>query len=663
MTGMPSPTETFIEEAQEQIEGLEGQLLDLEKVASPETIDAVFRALHTIKGSGSMFGFVELAAFTHHFEDAFDRVRDGLVVIGPDLINLSLRARDHMQALLAEGLNGGAKALSESPEARHLLEELARLVEREGTTAPRPAANQGAATQDAGRARRWHIHFKPNPVSLRNGMRPDLLLAELEELGRLVTLDIDASDLPPLDALDPLTSYLGWNVVLDTSETRSAIDAVFIFADSADLTITEQPPPHETPLARQGPSATEPGPKVDVPAKSTRQPASSDETIRVASGRLDAIVDQLGELVIAQARLESLSKTIGNGELDTLAEEMGRLVASLRDATLGIRMLPIETVFGKFRRVVRDLSADLGKDVLLVTDGGETEIDKNVIDRLTEPLVHLIRNSVDHGIEPTDQRLAAGKSRHGTVSLVAQRESGEVAIVISDDGGGLNLEAIRRKAIARGLLQEDADVPDAQLGNLIFAPGFSTSETVSKVSGRGVGMDAVKTAIEALRGKVEVVSNRGEGTRITLKLPVSMSIIDGLLVRIGSDIYVLPLSAIEECVDIATLDCSHDSGRTMVRIHDHLVPWLDLAEVFHGHGSGESDRRMVIVRADGLRLGVIVDEIIGQHQTVIKPFSPYHRTVEGLSGATILPDGAVALIIDVASLVRGGLASSRKAAA
>jgi two-component system chemotaxis sensor kinase CheA len=676
----PNPAvATFVEEARELIEGLEAQLLDLEHGASPEAVDSVFRVLHTLKGSGAMFGFTELARFTHHFEEAFDRVREGRVGVDLRLITLSLQARDHMRAMLDLGGDGpAAAALAATPEAAGLIADLAAMLGNPAAPAATAACGPvvpGPADADE---RVWTITFRPAPNALRNGMRPDLLMAELAGLGRVLSEVVDTSAVPDLAEIDPMTSYLGWTVRLATAEPRAAIEAVFIFADDADLTIAaDGSAPATTGVQNPpSPSAGQPAPvgQVDMVIESapSRAPAGErsaeragrgtdmvGETIRVPALRLDEIVDQLGELVIAQARLSGLAARLGEPDLDTLSEEMGRLVSSLRDATLAIRMLPIETVFGKFRRVVRDLSAELGKDVVLVTEGGATEIDKNVIDRLSEPLVHMIRNSVDHGIEPVDRRRAAGKSDRGTVRLAASQEGGEVLIRVSDDGGGLNLPAIRARAVARGLIAEDSAVSDHELQQLIFAPGFSTAQTVSKVSGRGVGMDAVKTAIEALRGTVDVDSTPGEGCRITLRLPVSLAIIDGLLVRLGLETFVIPLSAVEECVELADTERRRESGRTMLQIREQLVPWLDLDAVFGRPPSSAAARRLVVVRCDGMRLGLVVDDIVGQHQTVIKTFSAYHRGIEGLSGATILGDGSVALIVDVASLARAALAAVR----
>jgi two-component system chemotaxis sensor kinase CheA len=324
----------------------------------------------------------------------------------------------------------------------------------------------------------------------------------------------------------------------------------------------------------------------------------------------------------------------------------------LRDATLSIRMLPIESVFGKFRRVVRDLSSDLGKDVLLVSEGGETEVDKNVIDRIGDPLVHMIRNSVDHGLETAQERKAAGKSEQGTVWLSARQEGGEIIVSIEDDGRGLNADAIRARALERGLIDPEAELTDTDLHQLIFEPGFSTAETVSAVSGRGVGMDAVKTTIDALGGSIDVLSRAGFGTRIMLRLPVTLAIIDGLRVRLGNSVFVIPLSAVEECVEFEQPDDVARSGRSVLEIREEMVPYLALDELFNLPAEENARRRVVVVRVDGARAGLVVDDILGQSQIVIKALSPYHRDIAGLGGATILGDGRVALIVDVATLIR-----------
>ncbi|TGD41915.1 chemotaxis protein CheA [Pseudotabrizicola sediminis] len=670
-TDLSAAVETFVQEAREQLEGLEAMLLDLETGTDRDRVDAIFRVLHTVKGSGSMFGFGALARFTHHFEDAFDGVREGRMQIDNRLIDVSLRARDHMTALLdCGGDNPEAARLEASDEAASLLATLAAIMGKGPASAESKSSPARAALpQREVVFRRWSIRFHPDAAALRNGMRPDLLMAELAALGE-AEIRLDASELPVLAELDPERSYLAWDIILATAQPRDAIEAIFLFADDAALEITEifqetqetadtvPTVPTQQPKAQKTAVVPQEPPAARVPQAN----AGSSENVRVPAGKLDDIMDQLGELVIAQARLHQIAAATKNADLESIVEEVERLVTGLRDATLSVRMLPIESVFGKFRRVVRDLSVELGKDVALAVEGGETELDKTVIDRLSEPLVHMIRNSMDHGLEDAARRQASGKPARGKVTLSARQEGGEVLISIEDDGAGLDTDAICKRAIERGLLAADAQPNPAEIHQMIFAPGFSTASTLSSVSGRGVGMDAVRSAVEALRGQTEIVTVPGRGTRVTLRLPVTLAIIDGFLVRLGQSVFVIPLAAVEECVEFEEAERGRESGRTMLQLREHLVPFLDLDEVFSRPRSTEARRRVVIVKADGQRLGLVVDDILGQNQTVIKTLSIYHRHIAGLAGATILGDGAVALIIDVATLARRARVAQRQIA-
>lgn len=646
MVDLNPAVEAYVLESQDILEGLESALLDLEQHPDPEMIDAVFRGLHTLKGGGAMFGFRLMSSFIHHFEDAFDRIRAGDLAVDKALINVVLRARDQMMAMLeCGGDTPAAEALVKSSAIAELLSELEACLDA-GAAVPTAPETQ----------RRWQITFRPAPNALHNGMRPERLIEELLALGT-GRAQIDASDVPALDAFDPSMSYLTWHVDLATSQPRAALEAVFIFADDAELDIREMDAPAQNGVTTAPAEVAKPAGTRSAGAKPADMPAAqkadaASDSVRVSSGKLDEILDQLGELVIAQARLRQISDCIDAPALEGLVEEVERLVTGLRDATLSVRMLPIEMVFGKFRRVVRDLSTELGKEVELETLGGDTEIDKNVLDRLSEPLVHMIRNSMDHGIEAASAREAAGKSAQGRLRLSARQEAGEILISIEDDGKGLDAAAIRVKAVERGLIGAEQDLSAAELHKLIFAPGFSTAATVSSVSGRGVGMDAVLTTVTALRGSVDVQSWPGQGTRVTLRLPLTLAIIDGLLVRLGTSRYVIPLASVEECVEFDAVERSRDSGRTMLQIRERLVPFIDLIDAFDASPSTETRRRVVIVKADGARLGLVVDDILGQNQTVIKPLGPYHDRVEGFAGATILGDGSVALITDVNRLAR-----------
>lgn len=651
--------DSFLTEARDILDALEEQLLALEADPNRDAIDAVFRALHTVKGSAGMFGFTPLAGFTHHFETAFERVRDGSVPVSSPLIGLSLRARDVMSILL-EADARDAEAHAGSVETLALLEQLKAIV---GETERRGVGRSpgGHSAPSAAAPAVTTVTYRPAADDLRNGARPDLLVAELAGLAERAEIECLAERVPPLDALDPTDAVLGFRVTLHGPVSRQAIEDVFLFADAADIAIVAAPEPAGSmpagakpgePSVPGGGDAPCPPSKVGRDAASGASAVRPSSVVKVAGARIDRIMDTIGELVIAQARLDQLARRHQDPDLAGVVEELERLLLSLRDATLSIRMLPMESVFGKFRRVVRDLSEALGKNVELETLGGDTEIDKNVLDCLTDPLVHIIRNSLDHGLEAPETRQAAGKPRTGRLRLAARQEGGEVILEIADDGRGLDAEAIRRRAVERGLIDPDAVLAEADVHALIFAAGFSTAREVSDVSGRGVGMDVVRRAVEELRGQIDIASRPGRGTRLTLRLPVSLAIVEGLRVRLGERIFVIPLSAVDECVEIAAAEQRRRSGRRMLEIREDLIPFVPLEEALNlpAGMDGQAVRRVVVTRQEGQRVGFVVDDILGQAQTVIKPLSRHHAAIPGLSGATILGDGSVALILDMAAL-------------
>ncbi len=656
---MTDPADVFRQEARELLETLEQVLLDLEH--SPDNrdlVDSAFRALHTVKGSGAMFGFQEVADFVHEFETAFDRVRKGKAPISVALIRVALDAKDHIAALIAEP---GRHAAHGKP----ILERL-RVAVDTGGGAPVPAAS--AAPQAAAAAagpQGWRVKFRLPQDALANGTNPALLIDELRGLGACeVAASVQA--VPPLDAMDPEVCYLAWDVALTTASPKAAIEDVFMFLrDEMELAIE---PLAAVPAAEPASAALLP----EVGWKAQAEPqqdadkhkeaaaggagAQASSSLRVPAERLDELMDRVGELVIAQARLSQLAAASNDLNLKSVAEEMERLASGLRDTTMGIRMVPIGTLFGRFRRLVHDLSGSLGKEVDFVTAGEETELDKTVIDRLADPLVHLIRNSIDHGLEDKAKRVSAGKSAAGRVRLAAVHTGAEVAISIADDGAGLNAERIRAKAEEAGLITADAKLPEQELFQLIFQPGFSTAKEVTSVSGRGVGMDVVKRTIEGLRGSIDLTSKAGEGTTATLRLPLTLAIIEGMLVRVGNGRYSIPLSAVEECVELPKDAEECKSGRNFLSIRGNLVPFLRLRELFKTRTVADPHQKVVIVSAGEFRVGLVVDQVIGNNQTVIKSLSKLHADVETFSGATILGDGTVALILDVPHLVSFGQA-------
>jgi len=667
------PTDTFRQEARELLEQLEQGLLDLEQhPGDGDLVNSVFRALHTIKGSGAMFGFTDVAAFVHEFETAFDKVRKGLSPITPELVAVALDAKDHVHHLI------------ETPDATTdaggaILSALRGIVEPDRfPAAPMAQSTVIAANVAPQPTGRWRIRFKLPEDALVHGTNPLLLLGEIADLGPCeVTALVDS--VPTLDVLDPEACHLGWQVDLTHSDPTAALDDVFLFLkDGMELSIeplaaAAAPEPVSSPvldiLAEDEPllEAAEPVAEA-APVRAQREPKEpkaetaerASTSLRVPAERLDELMDRVGELVIAQARLSQMAAQSSDGNLKTIAEELERLSSGLRDTTMGIRMVPIGSLFSRFRRLVHDLSRDLDKEIEFITSGEETELDKTMIERLADPLVHLIRNSVDHGLETAEQRIKAGKPVKGTVRLSAVYAGAEVAISVTDDGAGLNAARIRQKAEEQGLLTPESRIADHDLFQLIFAPGFSTAKEVTSLSGRGVGMDVVKRTIDGLRGKIELSTKPGEGTTATLRLPLTLAIIEGMLVRVGNGRYSIPLSAVEECVELPAEVATHSRGRNFLDIRGSLVPFLRLRDMFNTPGEPDTHQKVVIISSGEGRAGLVVDQIIGNNQTVIKQLSKLHADLETFSGATILGDGTVALILDTSRLVSFGQAHEEK---
>jgi two-component system chemotaxis sensor kinase CheA len=543
------------------------------------------------------------------------------------------------------------------------------------------AAPVQAAPAAAAKAKTWRIRFSLPQNSMINGTNPLGLLDELRELGECRVL-ANTSAIPSIDALVPTELHVTWDVTVTTEQPRSAIDDVFIFVmDDMVLEVEEvgaaaapvevktvAPPVASTPAAVPAPVA--PAPVVQIAqvkreaasAQAAPAPAAADnrhqakaaESVRVPAERLDELMDRVGELVIAQSRLSQLASSSSEIALRSVSEEIERLSGELRDTMMVLRMVPVATLFSRFRRLVHDLARETGKVIELVTEGETTEVDKTVIERLADPLVHLVRNSIDHGLEPPEERLAAGKTEAGTVTLSARQAGGEVIISIKDDGRGINRERVRAKAESSGLIQPGQQLSDSELLHLIFAPGFSTAATITNLSGRGVGMDVVKKTVEALRGAIDITSHNGEGSDVSLRIPLTLAIIDGLLVRVGTGSYVIPLSAVEECLELSLEEDLRSRGRSFISLRDSLVPFLRLREVFRTGTKPDIHQKVVVISTGTERVGLVVDQIIGDHQTVIKSMSKLHSDVAHFSGATILGDGSVALILDVTHLVSAG---------
>jgi two-component system chemotaxis sensor kinase CheA len=695
---------TYREEAGELLAELESSLLELEETPDDnDLIDRVFRAMHTIKGSGAMFDFDEIVSFTHEVETVFDMVRNGKMPVTKSLLDLTLKSRDHILYLLNLPSDEGV----DRSKGDVIIAGLRQLVPQ--TEMPQKGSAEGSSIQvplvsetDIADEKTWRIRFRPVSNILMCGTDPISLINELRGLGTAhVVANFD--DIPRLDDLVGENCYIYWDIILTSSRDEDAIRDVFIFLDddselkielidSSDVIDSDQsykklgdilvergdlsPVEMQKVLKLQKrfgellveqrivtPEKVQSALIEQQQVKAVRQERATQEaaaSIRVPAERLDQLINLVGELVTVQAHLKQVSSVRGDTTFIAISEEVERLTNELRDTSLNIRMLPIGSTFSKFKRLVRDLSQELGKEIEMETFGAETELDKTVIEKLNDPLVHIIRNSIDHGIEMPEARRVAGKSSIGKVFLGAEHSGDSVLITIRDDGAGLDRDTIRAKAIERGLLPANVEVSDREIYSQIFAPGFSTAAKVTNVSGRGVGMDVVKRGIELLRGSIEVDSVRGSGTTISIKIPLTLAIIDSLLVKIGNDHFVLPLAAVEECVELTREDVRNSHGNNLALVRGNLTPYISLREQFDISGDRPDIEQIVIASMHGARNGFVVDCVIGQHQTVIKPLGKMYQNVKGISGATVLGDGSVALILDLIALTETAKSAERQ---
>jgi len=638
--------QAFMEEAGELLVELETALLELEKSpADGELIGRVFRALHTIKGSSAMFGFDAVAAFTHEIETVFELVGAGGVLVTGELVGLALLARDLIKAMLTAPEAGGDDVAGRARQLVDSFRAMAHGEERFLSCAEAPAL-AGPVT--------YRVRFRPVREMFLSGANPIHLLNELRQLGEC-RVTVETGEVPPLAELDPALCYLSWDILLTTAHGVDTIRDAFVFAgdDELEIEAADGAPAGAGHAAEESGEIAIPGPLNSQEAGEEKSGREAISSIRVSADKLDCLVNLVGELVTVQARLSQTAADRNDAGLIALAEEVERLTVELRDNALNIRMLPIGSTFSRFRRLVHDLAIDLGKDVEMVTAGAETELDKTVIEMINDPLVHLIRNCIDHGIELPEVREAAGKPRRGTVQLSAVHSGGSVLITIRDDGAGIDREAIRDRAMAKGMLAASAELSDKELLSLIFAPGFSTSEEVTSISGRGIGMDVVKRGVDALRGSISVASRQGEGTTVTMRIPLTLAIIESLLVRIGADCYVLPLALVEECLELTRIDVARAHGRHLINVRGQIVPYIRLRDRFGVCGAPPEIEQIVIAEVEGKRIGFVVDHVIGDHQTVIKSLGKVFRDAVGVSGATILGDGTVALILDIPRLIQG----------
>ncbi|MDA8938965.1 chemotaxis protein CheA [Pseudoalteromonas marina] len=663
--------EVFFEESFEGLDTMEAELLNLVPGEEDlETINTIFRAAHSIKGGSGTFGFSSVSDFTHVLETLLDQIRQGERTLTTEHVNLLLKAVDCLRSLLAGLQAEQAPDLTEADTLRAQFEEVLGI----NSTTQESSIQTSDSQSDSDT---YQIDFKPHHHLFKTGNEPLIMISELEQLGELDTT-VFYDEVPEITNLSSDECFLHWRFFLNTSHGESAIKEVFEWVeDDADITIElcgglftdELPAPeNDSSTVAQEPLIQEPEPKQAEqakPIKPTSANANKKSTtpestsIRVGIDKVDSLINMVGELVITQAMLNQLSEQdITPATITALQEGLAQLAHNTRDLqenVMRIRMLPINFVFSRFPRLVRDIAQKLNKQVELKLIGEQTELDKTVMEKISDPMVHLVRNSLDHGLETVEERLQAGKDPVGTVTLNAFHQGGNIVIEIMDDGQGLNTKKIQEKAIANGLISADNHLSDEEINELIFMPGFSTMDEVSDLSGRGVGMDVVKRNIQSLNGSVEVTSAPGVGSTFTIRLPLTLAILDGQLVKVAQHTYIIPLISIVESLQIDIAKVSRvGKNLDVLRLRDEYIPILRLYDIFNHDNAIESlDKTLlVVVETDNQKVGLLVDDLLSQQQVVIKSLEANYQKVDGISGATILGDGRVSLIVDISGLIK-----------
>lgn len=692
----------FYEECRENLEVLENQLVSMDpEGVDLETINTIFRAAHSIKGGGATFDLLDISEFTHLMEAFLDEAREGRRQLDHQIIDLLLKGGDCINDMLVAHETGTEHNTVMRTELMAKFEQLLSGEENQEKTPEPPVADIAGITEavtDDGSSD-WLIQFIPHKDIFFSGNDPVRIIKELRELGTYSTVVCEAGALPDLDTIEPEMCFLSWRITLDGTVKQDHINEVFEWVeDECDLIITRQAhdtslvmpaplgePPAETEVKEPNitptpePVATIPEPNTVAPPSPVEKPApkvekndrapaqaksdTSVSSIRVDIEKVDNLINLVGELVITQSMLTELGTDFTSDKIERLQAGLDQLLQNtkeLQESVLNIRMLPISFAFNRFPRLVRDLSGKLGKKVQLNVQGEHTELDKTVLERIADPLVHLVRNAIDHGLEMPEERASNHKSEVGNIELNAYHQGGSIVIEVADDGAGLNKQRIWQKAVDKGILAADShldEFSDNYIFNLIFAPGFSTAEQVSDISGRGVGMDVVKRNIEGLGGQIDVVSKAGEGSRFTISLPLTLAILDGQLVKVADQVFVIPLITIIESIQIKSERVKIASGGIeLYRLRDENIPIMRLHEEFELGTSGSlAGRLLCFVEAGGNKVGLLLDELLGQQQVVIKSLESNYTKVAGFSGATILGDGSVSLILDIQGIISGYL--------
>jgi len=646
----------FNEDAQEQLQMMESALLDaMDKGVNDEYIGTIFRAMHTIKGVAGMFSFEEIISFTHIAENLMDAVRNGKIVLDEALLMLLLRCKDHVASLVESAVASTSLGVQTQDEDKKLKELIHSYLSAPAQDRQNAVPIQTQQTQQVDGAKVWHLHLLLKESFFDTGMDLLAILSYLKKLGTVRSIEAELDKLPLLVDIDPFIPYMSFSIDFESDADEADIVEVFEFVEDdivLKLQVLEQ-----TQLKLEEPKEATQEAIQEVPKNVEKQPnieikkQTPSQSLRVDSAKIDLLIDTISEMVIANAKIARYVEQNYDADLEEVSLELETLLETLRNNVMQIRMLPVGESFEKFRRVVNDVAHKLGKKINFTILGGDTELDKTVIEKIADPLVHMLRNAVDHGIEMPDKRLEAGKSEIGNVELRAYPESGSIVIEIEDDGKGLSKDFLMAKAISKGLIAHDTHMSDMQAYQLIFAPGFSTAEVISDISGRGVGMDVVKKNIEALKGDVELSSVVGHGSRFTIRLPLTLAIIDGFLFEVGATRYIIPLDMISEVVEFDTKHQIQMDKSNLFDLRGTLLPLLDVKEFYHEKSRDANARKnIIIVKYANQKMGMLVDELYGENQTVIKPLGRLFKNAPGLYGASILGSGEIALIFDIPAL-------------
>ena len=708
---MDAIQEAYVVEGRELLQMMEDNLLQMESNGGDsDTINSIFRAAHTIKGGAGVIECKFIVEFTHVLENVLDEMRSGTITSSPALVEVLLKCSDHLGTLMA-CVESESEPTDDVNKISHSLREQLQHYLGQTTTASKDVVLSEPKVQASGGGEmetdNWHISLRFGPDVLRKGMDPSSFLHYLTELGQIVHLTTLPDAIPAAAEMDPESCYLGFEISYQSDADKAKIESVFDFV--RDDCVVNIWPPHskladfissietlpedpmrlgeilvkcgaltqkelDAALNAQADQEMEEGgtaqPKIGdvlvnqgtvtaevVEAAAAKQGKVAEkktlesQLIRVQASKLDQLIDLVGEMVIASAGANMLARKSGETALVESTSVITMLVEQIRDSALQLRMVQIGETFTRFQRVVRDTSRELGKDIELVISGSEAELDKSVVEKLGDPLMHLVRNALDHGIESPEKRLAKGKPAKGTLKLNAYHESGAIAIEIIDDGAGMNREKILNKAREREIIGPTQTLTDSEIFGLIFEPGFSTADKITNISGRGVGLDVVKRNITALRGSVEVESKEGEGSTFRIRLPLTLAIIDGFLVGVGKSSYVIPLGTVVECIELSEKERAETVNRQYINLRGGVLPFVRLREQFEIAEPGGRRENIVVVQYAQQKIGLVVDELMGEFQTVIKPLGSIFKHIKGIGGSTILGSGDVALILDVQSLV------------